>query len=235
MNIDVRSIRCVAFDAVGTLIRPVPSAAATYHLVAQRHGSRLTEDEIGRRFHRRFRETEQGDLAGPPELRLATSELAERKRWHAIVTAVIDDVKDRESCFVELFEHFSRPESWQCFADVRKALDRIREAGLGVALASNFDGRLHRVCEGLAELRSIDCRVISAEVGHRKPSRRFFEALTAAAGCRPEELLMVGDDHENDWEGARQSGIAAVLINREGEPGPKEISGLADLTARLGL
>jgi putative hydrolase of the HAD superfamily len=207
-------LRWIAFDAVGTLIEPVPSAADAYYEVARRHGSRLSRDEISRRFQRTFRETERGKHASPGESRLATSESIEKERWRAIVSAVIDDVSNVDLCFDELFDHFARPESWKCFSDVKTTLDRLRRMGLNVAIASNFDGRLHGVCDGLDVLRDFACRVISAEVGFRKPSPRFFEALLSVAGCRPEELLMVGDDDENDCAGARRVGIDAVLVDR---------------------
>lgn len=222
-------IRCIALDAVGTLIQPVPSAAEVYHLAALRHGSKLSGDEIARRFRRVFRETEKGNPSDPHHSPLATSDTAERERWRAIVLAVIDDIPDPQRCFDELFAHFARPESWRVFDEVPSALDRLRQAGKKLILASNFDGRLHGVCDGLPAMHTLTCRVISAEVGYRKPSPRFFEALVAAAGCRADELLMVGDDRENDWEGARRSGIEAVLLSRRGECGPDEIASLSEL------
>ncbi len=231
---DPGQIKCVAFDAVGTLIQPVPPAAEAYHRVAQRHGSRLSGVEIARRFRFKFSETEQGDLSAPIELRLATSEAAERERWRSIVAAVIDDVADPEACFEELFAHFARPESWRCFDDVPDALDGLRQAGVHIVLASNFDGRLRSVCDGLPGMRSVTSRVISAEVGFRKPSPQFFAALIATAGCRAAELLMIGDDRKNDFEGARLAGIPALLVNRAGNRAPDEIGGLAELTRWLG-
>jgi putative hydrolase of the HAD superfamily len=226
---DPARIRCIALDAVGTLIQPVPSAAEVYHLAAERHGSRLSGEEIARRFRRVFRETERGDSTDPRCSPLATSDTAERERWREIVTKVIDDIADPERCFDELFAHFARPESWRAFDDAPAALDRLRRAGKKLVLASNFDGRLHAVCDGLPAMRALTCRVISAEIGYRKPSPHFFEALIARSGCRAVELLMVGDDRENDWEGARRSGIDAVLINRRGECGPHEIASLGEL------
>lgn len=231
---DPGQIRCVAFDAVGTLIKPFPSAAEVYHLVARRHGSRLSPDEIARRFRCKFDETERGNPADPADVRLATSEAVERERWRSIVTAVIDDVADPGTCFEELFAHFANPASWGCFDDVPAALDGLRRAGIGIVLASNFDGRLHSVCDGLSAMRSVTSRVISAEVGFRKPSPQFYKALLAAAGCRPEELLMIGDDRRNDWEGARLAGLRALLINRESDRAPEEIGSLSELTRWLG-
>lgn len=228
-------IRWVAFDAVGTVMQPCPSAAEMYFRVGQRHGSRLSADEIARRFREMFRRTEQGEPNDLSERRLATSEAVERDRWKTIVTAVIDDVPEPQACFEELFSHFAQPDSWRCFDEVQDTFENLQQAGFRLALASNFDGRLHTVCDGLAPLRSVTCRVVSAEVGFRKPSPRFFEALLAAANCRPEEMLMVGDDRENDWEGARQAGIAAVLVNRRNRPGPGEIANLGELMAKLGI
>lgn len=233
MNSSHNQIRCVAFDAVGTLIRPVPSAAEAYHRVARQQGSRLTADEIARRFQQAFRETERGDVDAPDESRLATSEALERERWRSIVCRVIDDVADPGVCFDELFAHFASPESWRCFDDVTETLSMLQRIGIQVVLASNFDGRLHSVCDGLPEMRGIMTRVISAEVGFRKPSPRFFAALTQAAGCRTDELLMVGDDRQNDFQGARDAGIAALLVNRRSDRAADEIGSLAELTQRL--
>src|SRR5262245_2280980 len=95
--------KCIAFDAVGTLIHPVPSPGEIYCQVAQRFGSRLAADAIERRFKMAFHESEQGDLAGGGAARLVTSEAQERERWRRIVAAVIDDVPRPDDCFSELF------------------------------------------------------------------------------------------------------------------------------------
>lgn len=236
--VDPRRIRCIAFDAVGTLIHPSPPAAEAYHRFALKFGSRLPADEIARRFRAAFRATERGDIDGhdsSPSPRLTTSEEIEFQRWKSIVTRVIDDIADCDGCFADLFRHFALPESWGCFSDVAETLERLRRGGIRIALASNFDGRLHAVSDGIPEIRDISCRVISSEVGYRKPSPEFFAALLARLDCRPEELLMVGDDRENDSDGAGISGIPAVLINRRSPPAADEIANLLDLPRWLGL
>jgi putative hydrolase of the HAD superfamily len=236
--VDPRQIRCVAFDAVGTLIHPSPPAAEAYHRFAVKFGSNLPAEEIARRFRAAFRATERGDIDGDDfsrAPRLATSEEIEFQRWKRIVTEVIDDIADCEGCFADLFRHFSLPESWGCFSDVAETLERLRRGGIRIALASNFDGRLHAVSDGISELRDVTCRVISSEVGYRKPSPQFFEAMLSRLNCRSDELLMVGDDRENDSEGAAVAGIPAVLINRKSPPAVDEIATLLDLPRWLGL
>ncbi|MFN0056358.1 MAG: HAD family hydrolase [Planctomycetales bacterium] len=222
-------IRWVALDAVGTVMHPFPPAAEVYAQVARRHGSTLTAEEITTRFRRQLQQIGGTDDQLPADERHRTSEALERERWRAIVAAVIDDVPKPDDCFEELFLHFGKPTAWRCFPDVGPAIAALRRAGLQVALASNFDGRLHEVCDGHPELQPIGCRVISAEVGYRKPGRRFFETLLEATRSPPQEVLMVGDDRENDFVGAREAGLPALLINRRGTPGPDEIGSLIDL------
>lgn len=231
----VRECKWIAFDAVGTLIHPLPPAAEVYHQVARRHGSRLPAEEVARRFRRAFHDTEQGDLALPDGLRLVTSEAREYERWRGIVTSVLDDVIDVAGCFDELFSHFGRAESWRCFDEVPEVLARLWTHGYRLAMASNFDRRLHAVCDGLPALSDIGLRIISSEVGCRKPGRKFFDALVMQAGCRAEQILMVGDDAANDIEGARRAGLQAVYLNRRTSPHPGELGNLRQLIELLNL
>lgn len=226
--------KCVAFDAVGTLIEPVPPASQVYFDVARRHGSRLAADDIARRFRTAFRDSERNGSGGSSADPLATSEKLEYERWRAIVGVVIDDVADSQCCFEELFAHFARPDAWRLFDDVPAALGQLSKCGVRLAIASNFDRRLHAICDALPVLQAISCRAISSEIGFRKPSPRFFEALLQAAGCRADELLVVGDDHENDVAGPRRLGIAAVQVDRRGHADAPAVRSLAELPAAIG-
>ena len=222
--------RWIAFDAVGTLIRATPPAGEIYHRVGRQFGSRLAAEEIARRFGQALRDSDAGDSERvDATARLVTSESREKQRWQEIVAAVIDDVTDTAACFAELFEHFARSGSWSCFDEVPVALAELQAKGFRLAIASNFDSRLHAVCDGLAALREIDLRIISSEVGCRKPGRAFFEALVARTGCKSSEVLMVGDDAANDIAGARKAGLGAILINRRGSAAAGEIGNLVEL------
>jgi putative hydrolase of the HAD superfamily len=228
-----RQYRWIAFDAVGTLIYPFPAAGVVYHQVAGRFGSRLAADEVTRRFRLAFRESEREDAELSNGARLVTSEVREYERWRGIVTGVLDDVQDVAGCFAELFAHFALPASWRCFDEVPDLLAALQARGYHVAIASNFDRRLHSVCDGFPSLRDLKTRIISSEVGYRKPGRCFFEALVRQVGCQPDELLMVGDDPANDIDGARHAGLSALLINRRSPPGPGEIGNLRELISML--
>jgi putative hydrolase of the HAD superfamily len=201
-------VRAIAFDAVGTLIVPDPPVAAVYHTTGRRYGSRLPQAEIGLRFGAAFRAEEDSDRATG----WRTDPVREAERWQRIVGMVLDDVTDREACFQDLWHHFASPTSWRCLLDAGAVLAELSRRGFAVGLASNFDGRLRAVAAGLPELRPIGPVIVSAEVGWRKPAKEFFDAVVQAFDCAPNEVLLIGDDYQNDYVGAKAAGLRAVLL-----------------------
>jgi putative hydrolase of the HAD superfamily len=235
---DPRRIRWIALDAVGTLIHPNPPAGVVYHRVGVRHGSRLGAEEAASRFRDVLTGLVECDVlhCGCPEADdpLHTCESRERSRWQQIVEAVLDDAANPEECFQELFAHFGRPEAWACFPEVGSALEKLRGAGFRLAVCSNFDGRLNAVMDSTPELGPIELRVISSEVRYRKPSARFFDALTFGAKCAGSEILFVGDDPANDVAAAQAAGLWAWEIDRGRDPRQNQtLCSLNDLVERM--
>jgi putative hydrolase of the HAD superfamily len=220
-------IEGIVLDAVGTLIEPRPSVAAAYAEAARRQGIVLEKGVVKARFHRHFGDDEVDELRGP----LATDEPTEARRWRRIVANVLPEVPDPDRAFAELWEHFGRPESWGVFEDVGPALRRLAGAGLRLRIASNFDGRLHRVARGLPAIAPwAETLVISSEVGYRKPHPEFYRAACASLGLTPDRVLCVGDDPENDLHGPRRAGLRAALIDRDGRV-PDDLPHWPDLGA----
>jgi putative hydrolase of the HAD superfamily len=205
----LQGVGAVVFDAVGTLIDPEPAAPQVYAEVGHRFGSRLTPSEIAPRFAAAFQREEAYDR----EQAWRTDEAREVDRWRHIVARVLEDVADADGCFQELFAHFARPEAWRCSMDAATTLETLARKGYLLAMASNYDQRLRSVTGGLPALRSIKHLVISSEVGWRKPSPRFFTTLCHRIGYRAEQILHVGDDAANDYEGARAVGMRACLLD----------------------
>ncbi len=215
------------FDAVGTLIRPVPSVAEAYASAASRQGAHISVDEARARFQVYF----ASDAIHADRGHLSTDEQTERRRWRTIVEGVLPDVADPARAFEELWEHFGNPGSWRCFSDVGPALRGLEAMGVRVCVGSNFDARLRGVIAGLPELKHFgDDLVISSEVGFKKPHRSFFEKACAHLGLEPRQVVCVGDDLENDVTGAVQAGLSAVLVSRSG-PGHEAHPWVSSLAA----
>lgn len=214
----VNKFRWIVFDAVGTLIHPDPPVPVAYQTIAARHGSRYSVEEINQRFKKAFRQSESelfsdSDANGTPWV---SSDAIETARWRWIVQQVVPDVTNHDAAFAELWDHFARPASWSSFPDVETGLERLNVAGIGLAIASNFDSRLHPVCEGLPSLRWITHRFVSSETGYRKPAPDFYRRVIHECRCNANEILWIGDDPEHDVSGPQAEGIQSILIDRRG-------------------
>ena len=225
-------IRAVFFDAVGTLLNPSPSAVTVYHRVGRELGSQMEREVIAERFRRAFAWQEELDHRQG----LTTSEQREVQRWRAIVGEVLDDVARPEECFQTLYQHFARSESWAVHPDAERVLDCLAESGYRLGICSNFDHRLRDILAGLPSLRRLRYVIVSSEVGWRKPAPGFFARLSAECGLPAEKILIVGDDLENDYWGARRAGMPALLFDPEKEDGnqvEERIDRLAEVSAWL--
>lgn len=198
--------RCILFDAVGTLIYPSPSVVEVYQAIGRRHGVELSADDLEKRFAVVFVRSYRNDMA--------TCAGRERERWRAIVCEVFyDHAAAGDAVFDDLWRHFAQPQSWRLFDDVPAALAELQAAGFQLGIASNFDNRLARVCQGHAALR--DLRLFCAsDVGFVKPDRRFFDAVARRLDRSPEQIMLVGDHPAEDIRGATDAGWQAVIIER---------------------
>ena len=108
----------VAFDAVGTVLFPVPSVAEVYASIAARYeGPAVEHDRLFRRFRESLRGEDEIDRAND----WATDEVREVDRWRCVVAYSLEESEDVGACFRDLFGHFARPDAWQVSDDAAAA------------------------------------------------------------------------------------------------------------------
>ncbi|MFI2485293.1 HAD family hydrolase [Promicromonospora kroppenstedtii] len=117
----------------------------------------------------------------------------------------------------ELFTgYLSRYErGWVAFDDAVPALRRVRDAGLVAALLTNGDSvhqrfKLDRT--GLAA--HVDVVVASDDLPAGKPDPRAYSSACEILGVTPDDVVMVGNDVEKDFQGPLDAGLGAVLLDR---------------------
>lgn len=228
-------VKVIIFDAVGTVIKPRPAAWEVYTTIARKHGGPVPDHEsLRRRFVAAFLAEEEAD-------RLAewrTDEARERQRWHRIVRTCLAEIEQSDTCFADLFAHFATSAGWGLVDGVTDVLDTISRRGLTIGIGSNFDSRLRAVVAGMPELARVvamEHLFISSEIGWRKPSKAFFDAIISRLKVRPEEILFVGDDRDNDYDGARAAGLQAVLLDptKTFPKVPERITSMSELLRRF--
>lgn len=199
-------VRAVLLDAVGTLIAPDPPVREAYWAHGQRHGSRRSVEDVAQRF--------PAALAASSDPNGRTDEAFERARWRKIVQRVFDDVPDVEPLFAELWSHFATPTCWRLTEGAQGLCAELQTEGYVVGVASNFDARLRSVLQERLPGASL---FISSELGWQKPHEPYFRAIEEQLRLSPSELLLIGDDWENDVLGARRAGWQAIWLSDRAE------------------
>lgn len=167
------------------------------------------------------------DMFGPDDFRILRSEvLAEfRERSHdltflrrMVLTRLGEAAGYGDSHVDEAFEVFDEARNdVTLFPGVKSALTTLRERFVLIAV-TNGNANLEKI--GIRDL--FDDLISAAMAGAAKPARPIFDAAVKAGGARPEQTLHVGDDPLNDVHGARDAGLRAVWVNRNGAAWPDE-------------
>ncbi|GLH73040.1 hypothetical protein GETHLI_15420 [Geothrix limicola] len=107
----------------------------------------------------------------------------------------------------------------QCFRESPEALGAVRDLAR-VALLSNTQTFGLEMLDRLGISERIRTRILSAEIGTLKPEADAYEAVQRKLGLFPGNLAMVGDNWNDDVEGALAAGWTAIWVNREARPRP---------------
>lgn len=198
------AIRLVTFDAHGTLIRPHPGVGAIYARCGADYGFDRDADDLDARFGEAFRAT----VAEWPVPYGADDEDA-RAFWIRVVERTFDEPLPNEVAWA-CYDTFAEAASWQVLPGAREALALVDRAGIPAAVVSNFDCRLPPLLQDLG-LGPFAAVVVSAQVGAAKPAPAPLLAACAVVGCRPDEVLHIGDSLGED--GAMAAACGAAWLN----------------------
>jgi putative hydrolase of the HAD superfamily len=209
IQLDVRPLRAILFDAVGTVLFADPPVIDVYFEVGQRFGSQVARAEIAGRFKRALAEQDELDRRVHA---LRTDEAREMDRWRTIVALTLGESADSQAALMQLWTHFASPASWQLAPDAAEVFAELDRRQITWGLASNFDSRLQSICDGLPPLARCRHVFASSQLGWRKPSPHFFRAIEQQLDSPPQALLLVGDDRANDYLAARSAGWQALLV-----------------------
>jgi HAD superfamily hydrolase (TIGR01509 family) len=95
----------------------------------------------------------------------------------------------------------------------REALERLRAAGLRLAVVSNSEGTVEAMLVDVGLRPLFETVVDSAVVGLVKPDAAIFDLTLERLGVAPADAVMVGDSPTADIIGAHAAGLRAALID----------------------
>jgi 2-haloalkanoic acid dehalogenase type II len=205
--------RAVLLDALGTLVRLEPPAPRLRSELRRLSGVDVGEEAAERAFLAEIAYYLDHHLEGRDEASL--SDLRDR------CAAVAREALGRDELQpAQVREAMLGSLEFTAFPDAAPALAALRELGLRLVVASNWDCSLPLVLERAGLGRWLDAVVSSAVVGRAKPAPEVFHEALERAGVTPAAALHVGDSPENDVGGARAAGLRAVLLARDETPPP---------------
>lgn len=119
---------------------------------------------------------------------------------------------------------------WTMYADTIPCLERLQSAGVTLGILTNGDRaqQMQKIDRfGIAGF--FNAIVCSSDLPYGKPHAGAFEAAAVALGRAEADVLMVGDNIENDVRGALRAGLRAVLLDRGGEYSSGDVTTISTL------
>jgi putative hydrolase of the HAD superfamily len=136
------------------------------------------------------------------------------RSWMAAVGIPDEEMRDMAERFRAMHAEACM---WRVIRDgTHEALERLKAAGLKMAIVSNADGRVADDARRFGVAKYFDVIIDSQVVGVEKPDPRIFRIALDALGVPPEEALYTGDIYSIDMIGARAAGITGKLIDQHG-------------------
>lgn len=210
----------VTFDAGGTLIEPWPSVGAVYAEVAREFGWDCSPETLTSQFVAGWKERSAFGYS--------------REEWFEIVrSSFLGYGEVSPELFEAIYNRFSQPDAWLIYDDVIPTLQTLEDAGLKLAVISNWDERLLPLLERLGLATYFDEIVVSASLRAHKPDPKIFAHTAGRLQLPAARIFHVGDSESEDVAGARATGFSAARIRRSGVERPSDILSLTQISSLL--
>jgi 2-haloalkanoic acid dehalogenase type II len=228
----IDSIRAVAFDCYGTIVRfTTPDFIRTMTEIARAQGLEVDPEVLWDRFVEAAFVFRGENVAKPTYRRYDEAWAFQFER----ATQDLGFRSDGALAALHLKEKLSQAEA---YAEVPEVLEALG-ARYRLAVLSNADDGFLHACLARNDLQ-FDI-VVSSEVAQAlKPDPAIFAHLAGVLRLERHQILYVGDNPMPDIVGARRAGVPVAWLNRSGHPLPEgtpepdlQIGSLRDLLAVL--
>ena len=211
------SFKAVFFDVGGTLIRVHPSVGDVYAKHARAFGFSGTADELNKEFRSQWKK-----MGGIESLGNKSGAKVEEKFWKDLVFEVFQPfggLEHFDKYFKLIFEVFRDGSNWKIYEDVIESqiFRKLKERKIILGIISNWDSRLTSTLDSLELTDHFKFILPSAVVGSAKPDKKIFAEAVRLSGIEPHEACHIGNEIKTDFDGARNAGIHAILLDRDNQ------------------
>lgn len=209
-------LEMIFFDAGETMVHPLPSFPERLAIVCAEYGLEVDFSRLPGVARDMMAGVEERQREG---YTFTNDPSASRRFWldfyAGIVRALGHDREDGELPLA-LYRTFSDPDNYGAYPDVRETLEELRDRGFRLGLISNFETWLDDLLGDLGLNEFLEVSVISGREEYEKPHPMIYRLALERGGIDPRQALHVGDSPISDYDGAREAGMQAVLLDRWG-------------------
>jgi putative hydrolase of the HAD superfamily len=223
-------LRAVLFDLGGTLIQ-TPEVSEIMKQMLEAKGIARSIEEIN--VARKEADTHMGGYKDLPNMREEFW-----IKWNTEILKTLGIHKDFEILAKWISESWWDYAQARLYPEVRKVLQKLREKGLKLGVVTNgLKSDADKVLPQVGLANAFDIVVVVDSIGKMKPDKDIFLHALKKLNVKPQEALFVGDRIEEDYNGAKNAGIKALLIDRENkiEKNVDKIQGLEEIFKRLDI
>jgi 2-haloacid dehalogenase len=225
MTLDTEPIEVVTFDSFSTLVDVESTAVAVEDYVDEARA-------FAREWHARA--AYYGIIANHVDAYHTYEE------FHRLALGYLFEARGISVPAHELDEITAVYHEMQPFADVKPAMEALRDAGYGVGIVSNGNpAMLESLRRSLGVCDLVEVAVSADEVKRYKPAVEVYEHAADRFGTTTDAVCHVANGAA-DVMGAKHAGMQAVSCNRTATPlepfGPEPdatVDGLAEVVERL--
>jgi putative hydrolase of the HAD superfamily len=213
---DNEMIEIVFFDAGETLIHPMPSFPELFADVCAEHGLEVDFSHLRKATRRLMAGVEDRQRNG---YTFSNEQRKSRRFWLDFYGSLVREMgyaQDDGALPQALYQTFSQPANYGAYHDVHETFEELEARGIRMGLISNFETWLRDLLDDLGLSAFLEVVVISGQEDYEKPHPRIYELALERGSVDPSRALHVGDSPVSDYDGAREAGMRAVLLDRWG-------------------
>lgn len=210
------TIRAVAFDAAGTLIRVDWEPGSFALKIAEQLGWNLpapAADDFRYRLGSLWNTYVDLNRTRDPELL--------DRFWFELCRGWLEsnEITNFGSYRDAFWNGLYGPDQtvFALYEDSLEVLEELHSLSVPIGIISNWDYSLHRIVDMLGLRSYLQFDLASLEEGPEKPDPHLFNLAADRFGLKTSEILYVGDNPIDDLQGARGAGMSALLVDRTRE------------------
>lgn len=224
-------VKAVSFDCGGTLFYEVEQDHVVFHKILNSLGYKFEVAEVKRALDD-ARVWWNGEKAKTGEVWTEGSRVKLLQRMVSNLA-----IPDPPWIAERLREHWLLEADFRAYDDAVPTLNELKSAGLRLIVISNVSSskNLKNYLRKAGIPNCFEATIASGDVGYEKPNPEIFRKASRILNIPASQILHVGDKYEEDYIGAYNAGLKALLLDRKGLYKDKQCPKIKTLTELVNL